>query len=300
MALPSAPTASARWLRAVERALGAERDGIDDVRESSPPPSLADSVHRKFHTYQTVFALASQEEQWAMELDRRMALVWTTQGDWLVEAEIHGGRDGVTSTRLPSAFADDPLSYFRFEEALALSPEEKLVGPRSRTPPRINDLPEVEALEQLEERAAAYDGTLPRVEISLDPVSLRARLEAALKLELQTATALAERLPFLEGKPRPSPLTLVLVIPSHANAEGWDWRGSPACAFYWRQSEVTSVDVVALDRLGTPFEQAAVEVLEGAGMKLDKSLLHYGWSRLDSQLASVLGYRIESINLSWT
>jgi hypothetical protein len=300
MALPSAPSASSRWLRAVERVLGADRDGIDDVRESLPPPSLADSVHRKLHTYQAVFELATQEERWAMEMDRHMALVWTTQDEWLVEAEIHGGREGVTSTRMPSAFADDPLSYFRLEEALALSPEEKLVGPRSRTPPSTNDLPEIEALEQLEERAAAYDGTLPRAEVLLDPVSLQTRLEAALELELQTAIALAERLPFLEDRPAPSPLGLVLIIPSHSSAEGLDWGDSPACAFYWRQSKVTTVDVVALDRLDAPFEQAAVKALEGAGMELDQGHLHYGWSRLDLLLASVLGYRIESVAPRWS
>lgn len=300
MALPSTPSASARWLRAVERLLGAEREGIDDVRESSPPPSLAESVRRKLRTYEAVFELATQEERWAMEMDRHMALVWTTQDEWLVEAEIHGGREGVTSTRMPSAFADDPLSYFRLEEALALSPEEKLVGPRSRTPPSTNDLPEIEACEQLEERAAAYDGTLPRAEVLLEPVSLQSRLEAALELELQTAIALAERLPFLQDRPAPSPLGLVLIIPSHSSAEGLDWGDSPACAFYWRQSEVTTVDVVALDRLDAPFEQAAVKALEGAGMELDQGHLHYGWSRLDLLLASVLGYRIESVALRWS
>lgn len=297
--LPSAPTPSGRWQRALERVLGVDRGGLDGNRELAEPLATEVALARKLDTYELVRELAGEDERAAMDLDRHMALAWTTQDEWFVELEIHGGREGVTSTRLPPVFSAEPLSYFRLEEALQLSNEEKLIGPRGRTPPPGRDVPEIEALEQLDERAGAYDGHLPPLPVEIDPDTLEDLLMSTLERELGIATIFRERLPLGVATEPVSPLGLVLLVPSRQDAEGWTVRGEPWCAYAWRRAPQTTVTVRALDRIGNPFEDATTRALEDAGMTRDGAHIQLGWAQLHPWLAGTLGYRTECIAPRW-
>jgi hypothetical protein len=297
--LPSAPTPSGRWQRALERVLGVDRGGLDGNRELEEPLAKEVALARKLETYEVVWELAGDAERAAMDIDRHMALAWTTQDEWFVELEIHGGREGITSTRLPPVFSAQPLSFFRLEEALRLSDEEKLIGPRGRTPPPGRDVPEIEALEQLDERAGAYDGTLPPLPIEIAPDALEGMLTSALEGELEIARAFRERLPVGAAAEPVSPLGLVLLVPSRPDAEGWTVGGEPWCAFAWRRASCTTVTVRALDRIGSPFEDATTRALKDAGMVLDEDHITSGWGQIHSWLAEVLGYRTECIAPGW-
>lgn len=193
----------------------------------------------------------------------------------------------------------EPLSFFRLEEALRLSDEEKLIGPRGRTPPVGQDVPEIEALEQLDERAGAYDGTLPRLAVEIEPAALEGMLTSALERELEIATAFGERLQLGAATGPVSPLGLILLVPSRPDADGWAMRGEPWCAWAWHRAPSTAVTVRALDQIGSPFERAATGVLEGAGLVLDENYVSYGWSQMHSWLAEVLGFRTECIVPRW-
>jgi len=298
MALPAEPTPSRRWLLALERALDIDRGELDDDRELPEPLPQEVALARKLDTYKVVWELADEAERAAMDLDRRMSLAWTTQDEWFVELEIHGGREGITSTRLPPVFSAEPLSFFRLEEALRLSDEEKLIGPRGRTPPPGRDVPEIEALEQLDERAAAYDDTLPPLAVEVEPAALEALFRSALKRELEIATAFRERLPVSAATPV-QPLALLLLVPSRPDAEGWTVRGEPWCAFAWRRAPRMAVTVRALEEIGSPFEDATTRALEDAGLVLDQDHVSNGWANMHSWLAEALGYRTECIALRW-
>jgi hypothetical protein len=299
MALPSAPTPSRRWQRALERVLGIERGGLDANREGEEILAKEEALARKLATYELVWELADEAERAAMDLDRHLALAWTTQDEWFVELEIHGGREGITSTRLPPVFSIEPLSFFRLEEALRLADGEKLIGPLGRTPPPGRDIPEIEALEQLDERAGGYDDTLPRLPVEVEPAALEQLLAEALERELEIARELRARLP-LAGEPGPvSALGLVLLVPSSPDAEGWTVRGEPWCVHAWWSAPRTSVTVRALDRIDSVFGDNSRRALEDVGLFPEADLVTHGWSQLHRWLASALGYRTECIVPRW-
>lgn len=297
--LPAEPTPSGRWQRALERVFGVERGALEGNRELPEPVEKEVALTRKLDIYKLVWELANEAERAAMDLNRHMALAWTTQDDWFVELEIHGGREGITSTHLPPVFSTEPLSFFRLEEALRLSDEEKLIGPLGRTPPPGRDVPEIEALEQLDERARGYDDTLPPLPVEIEPDALKGLLMSALEGEQKIATAFRERLPVGAAAEPVSPLGLVLLVPSRPDAEGWTVRGEPWCAFAWRRASHTTVTVRALDRIGSPFEDATTRALEDAGLVFDEDHVSHGWAQLYPWLAGALGYRTECIVPRW-
>jgi AAA ATPase domain len=299
MPLPSGPTPSRRWQRALERVLGVERGGLDSNREGEETLPKEEALARKLATYELVWELANEAERAAMDLDRHLALAWTTQDDWFVELEIHGGREGITSTRLPPVFSGEPLSFFRLEEALRLDDSEKLIGPLGRTPPPGRDIPEIEALEQLDERAGGYDDTLPRLPVQVEPVALERLLTEALERELEIARELRARLPVAGERGPVSPLALVLLVPSSPDAEGWTVRGEPWCIYALSTAPRTSVTVRALDRIDSVFGDNSRRALEDTGLLPDANRVTHGWSQLHPCLAELLGYRPECIVMRW-
>lgn len=71
--LPSEPTPSQRWQRALERVLGIERDGLDGNRELPEPVTKEVALARKLETYEVVWELSAEAERAAMDLDRNMS-----------------------------------------------------------------------------------------------------------------------------------------------------------------------------------------------------------------------------------
>jgi hypothetical protein len=96
-----------------------------------------------------------------------------------------------------------------------------------------------------------------------------------------------------------SPLGLVLLVPSRPDAEGWTVRGDPWCAFAWRGASHTTVTVRALDRIGSPFEDATTRALGDVGLVFDEDHVSHGWALLHPWLAGALGYRTECIVPRW-
>jgi hypothetical protein len=301
--LPTGPEPCTRFLYALGRAMGVGREELDEAREASPPLSIDESLLRRLRTFDLLWELATPGERAAMELDERTAFAWTIQDDWFWEAEVHGGRRGVEEMRLAHAVRFGPLTRFRLVEALALTPDEDVLGPRGQAPPPGRDLPEVEAVEMALERADGYNGTLPPLVLPVEPSRLAELCREALERELVTAEHLRDRLPLPRSDRAPGalePWSLMLLVPATTSADEMWMRGEPWCVYAWESACRVDVQVAAIDGLspGDTMMQAA-RALEDHGYEPRGRVESFGIALATDFLASVLGYRPQDLRLHW-
>jgi hypothetical protein len=302
--LPGGPVPTERFMRSLEVALGVPRGGVDDVREASPAMSIDEYMNRRLQTLELLWELGSAPERAAMELDERIALAWTVLEEWFWEAEIHGGRRGVHPLPLSEQIQLGPLISFRLVETLALSPAERALGPRGQTPPPGHDLPEVDAVEHVLERAAAYNGTLPPRTVTIEPVALSQQLREALVRDWDSAASLRARLNLPAPAAPTFRLALTVLLPAAKDSSGLWARGVPWCVYAWERSDVIDARVAMIEGLsgggdGDELEQVD-QVLAGQGVSRGPKVDSFGIAEAQSFLAEILGYRATDVVLRWS
>jgi len=203
-----------RWMLAAARAAGVDMDELPDVDDrSSIPWDDAMAQQLRLQTWRVLYDLCDERERWAMGLHPETSLHWAVTRNWIVEAEVHGGRTGVFPYHeLPFLVGD--FAEFDLVRKIGLRADGVVFDVhRSTAMPGEND-PFARALDTVRERAYRFNDHQPRLQVTLEPAALTAAVQAAQQRELADATALFARMPLLarDAHGPPTPWSLLVLI----------------------------------------------------------------------------------------
>lgn len=223
---PADPVPSRRFVEAAERVIG--RSLGHSFSSSKPslrlrsPVDPEEAISRRASLVRAVRASSSWLELVASQTDEPLAYAFYAEDDFVVEAEVRGGREGVLPiVSLPPLGNDDPFAFFRLAEAIGLVPGERLRTYRVRVGVNHND-PAVAALATLFENSHSFNRNQRRWHTVLfDEQWLEDHLTAAARRCLADARTLVESSAFGEDARVAEARTTYLAVELEPPQTGW-------------------------------------------------------------------------------